>query len=396
MKKVLMIGTIALILSAALSGCQAGNKDSDTAANETKETAVTEPWIGTKNTTRINTSDPAQAAVLVSRTLWTAETENNRPSSVVLTDVSNWQIAAASTDLIHHPSNGPVLFFDKESVPSVTLEELKRLKPLGAEGNDNIQIVIVGPVASSVEEQLNTLDMKIDKIEGDEPAAIAQAIDAYYAKAAGELPQAVIVGSMDSPEYTLPAVNWIAHMPEPLLYVKKNEIPAATVEALNKREGKATIYVLGPDSVISSKVEDELKIYGSVTRIAGDNPYENAIAFARYKDTNNDFGWGITTAGHNFSFLTTDSTMLAIAAAPFSHLGKHAPLIFTEKDGLPNSVMDYLMNVQPKFQKSPAEGPYNHAWITGGNGAVSAAAQSEIDDMLEISPVSGGNPHAGH
>ncbi|MNW65216.1 hypothetical protein D3C74_435760 [compost metagenome] len=88
--------------------------------------------------------------------------------------------------------------------------------------------------------------------------------------------------------------------------------------------------------------------------------------------------------------------MLAIAAAPFSHLGKHAPLIFTEKDGLPNSVMDYLMNVQPKFQKSPAEGPYNHAWITGGNGAVSAAAQSEIDDMLEISPVSGGNPHAGH
>ncbi|MNC11603.1 putative cell wall binding repeat 2 [compost metagenome] len=396
MKKVLMIGTIALILSAALSGCQAGNKDSDTAANETKETAVTEPWVGTKNTTRINTSDPAQAAVLVSRTLWTAETENNRPSSVVLTDVSNWQIAAASTDLIHHPSNGPVLFFDKESVPSVTLEELKRLKPLGAEGNDNIQIVIVGPVAASVEEQLNTLDMKIDKIEGDEPAAIAQAIDAYYAKAAGELPQAVIVGSMDSPEYTLPAVNWIAHMPEPLLYVKKNEIPAATVEALNKRDGKATIYVLGPDSVISSKVEDELKTYGSVTRIAGDNPYENAIAFARYKDTNNDFGWGITTAGHNFSFLTTDSTMLAIAAAPFSHLGKHAPLIFTEKDGLPNSVMDYLMNVQPKFQKSPAEGPYNHAWITGGNGAVSAAAQSEIDDMLEISPVSGGNPHAGH
>ncbi|WP_310832439.1 cell wall-binding repeat-containing protein [Paenibacillus pedocola] len=396
MKKVLMIGTIALILSAALSGCQAGNKDTDAAVNETKGTPVTEPWVGTKNTTRINTSDPVQAAVLVSRTLWTAETDNNRPSSVVLTDVNNWQIAAASTDLIHHPSNGPVLFFDKESVPSVTLEELKRLKPLGAEGNDNIQIVIVGPVTSSVEEQLNTLDMKTDKIEGDEPAAIAQAIDAYYAKAAGGLPQAVIVGSMDSPEYTLPAVNWIAHMPEPLLYVKKDEIPAATVEALNKREGKAVIYVLGPDSVISSKVEEGLTAYGSVTRIAGDNPYENAIAFAHYKDTTNDFGWGITTPGHNFSFLTTDSTMLAIAAAPFSHLGKHAPLIFTEKDGLPNSVMDYLMNVQPKFQKSPAEGPYNHAWITGGNGAVSAAAQSEIDDMLEISPASGGNPHAGH
>ncbi|MNO63756.1 putative cell wall binding repeat 2 [compost metagenome] len=396
MKKIVIIGSIALILSTALSGCQAGNKKSEAAVNETKSATITEPWVGTKNTTRINTSDPIQAAVLVSRTLWTAKTENNRPSSVVLTDVSNWQIAAASTDLIHHPSNGPVLFFDKESVPSVTLEELKRLNPIGAEGNEDIQIVIVGPVASSVEEQLNTLDMKIDKIEGDEPAAIAQAIDTYYAKAAGELPQAVIIGSMDSPEYTLPAVNWIAHMPEPLLYVKKDEIPAATVEALNKREGKAAIYVLGPDSVISSKVEKELKTYGSVTRIAGENPYENAIAFARFKDTNNDFGWGITTPGHNFSFLTTDSTMLTIAAAPFSHLGKHAPLIFTEKDGLPNSVMDYLMNVQPEFEKSPSEGPYNHAWVTGESSTVSAAAQSEIDDMLEISPASGGNPHAGH
>ncbi|MBY3621386.1 ArsR family transcriptional regulator [Paenibacillus sp. VTT E-133280] len=396
MKKVLIIGSLTLLLSAILSGCQVGNKDSEAATNEPKSTTISEPWVGTKNTTRINTSDPTQAAVLVSRTLWTAETENNRPSSVVLTDVSNWQIAAASTDLIHHPSNGPVLFFGKESVPSVTIEELKRLKPMGAKGNENIQIVIVGPVSSSVEEQLNTLDMKIDKIEGDEPAAVAQAIDAYYAKAAGELPQAVIVGSMDSPEYTLPAVNWIAHMPEPLLYVKKDEIPAATVEALNKRGGKATIYVLGPDSVISSKVEEELKSYGSVTRIAGENPYENAIAFAQYKDTNNNFGWGITTPGHNFSFLTTDSTMLAIAAAPFSHLGKHAPLIFTEKDGLPNSVMEYLMNVQPKFQKSPSEGPYNHAWVTGESSTISATTQSEIDDMLEISPASGGNPHSGH
>ncbi|MEK5357960.1 cell wall-binding repeat-containing protein [Paenibacillus sp. FSL L8-0709] len=396
MKKILIIGSLTLLLGGVLSGCQLGNKNTGEGTAETKNTALTVPWIGTKNTTRINTSDPVQAAVLVSRTLWTATTENNRPSSVVLTDVSNWQIAAASTDLIHHPSNGPVLFFDKDEVPSVTLEELKRLNPMGAEGNEGIQIVIVGPVTATVEEELKTLDMKIDKIEGDEPAAVAQAIDAYYAKAAGELPQAVIVGSMDSPEYTLPAVNWIAHMPEPLLYVKKDEIPAATIDALKERAGNATIYVLGPDSVISDKVEDELKTYGSVTRIAGEDPVKNAIAFAQYKDTNNDFGWGITTPGHNFSFLTTDSTMLAIAAAPFSHLGKHAPLIFTEKDGLPNPVMEYLMNVQPKFQKSPTEGPYNHAWVTGESSTISASTQSEIDDMLEISPASGGNPHSGH
>ncbi|MNV96979.1 hypothetical protein D3C71_1920460 [compost metagenome] len=85
-----------------------------------------------------------------------------------------------------------------------------------------------------------------------------------------------------------------------------------------------------------------------------------------------------------------------IAAAPFSHLGKHAPLIFTEKDGLPDSVMEYMMTLQPKFQDSPAEGPYNHAWLTGDINTIKESAQSEIDDMLEISPAAVGNPHSGH
>ncbi|BCG60428.1 hypothetical protein PUR_38530 [Paenibacillus sp. URB8-2] len=396
MKKGLVVVSLTLVLSAVLAGCQIGNKAAEPKAEDTNSSSVTVPWVGTKNTTRINTSDPVEAAVLVSRTLWTAVSESNRPASVVLTDVSNWQIAAVSTDLIHHPSNGPVLFFDKDKVPEATLEELKRLNPMGAEGNDNIQIVIVGPVTASVEEQLKGLDMKIDKIEGEEPAAVAQAIDTYYAKVAGELPQAVVVGSMDSPEYTLPAVNWIAHMPEPLLYVTKDEIPAPTVDALNKRGGNAVIYLIGPESAVSSNVEKELKSYGKVTRISGNDPYANSIAFAQFKDKGTQFGWGITTPGHNLSFLTQDSTMLAIAAAPFSHLGKHAPLIFTNKDNMPDSVMEYTAALQPKFQDSPSEGPYNHAWITGDSSTISNVAQSEIDDMLEISPASGGNPHAGH
>lgn len=354
------------------------------------------PWIATKNTTRINTSDPVQAAVLVSRTLWTAETKSNRPSSVVLTSIDNWQIAAASTDLIHHPSNGPVLFFTEDGAPDVTMAELERLKPMGADSNDGIQIIIAGPAPEAVQQQLSSLDLKTDRIEGDDPAAVAAAIDTYYAKVSGELPQSVIVGSADSPEYTLPAVNWIAHMPEPLLYTGKSELPAATIDALKKRDGNTAIYVLGPESVISSDVEEQLSQYGAVTRISGDNPYDNAIAFAKFKDTTTGFGWGITAPGHNLSLLTTDSTMLAIAAAPFSHLGKHAPLVFMKQNGLPDSLMEYTMELQPKFKDSPAEGPYNHAWLTGDESAISGAAQSEINDMLEISPASGENPHSGH
>lgn len=116
----------------------------------------------------------------------------------------------------------------------------------------------------------------------------------------------------------------------------------------------------------------------------------------RSKDAASGFGWGITTPGHNVSLLPENEPLLAVAAAPLSHLGKHAPLIFTRKEHLPDAVMNYSMALQPKFNESPAEGPYSHAWITGGTDAISARAQSEIDDMLEISPASGGNPHAGH
>lgn len=400
MKKIIIVGTAALVTLGLLAGCQ--NKDKESPSSNSSMVSQTfskegnMPWIATKNTTRINSSDPIEAAVLASRTLWTATNDNNRPGSVVIVNSDQWQIAAASADLIHHPSNGPILFVNDDGVPEATWNELKRLKPTGSKSNDGIQVIVVGKISDKVEEQLKKLDYKMDRIEGDQPAAVAEAIDAYYAKVSGSTPESVIIGSMDSPEYTLPAVNWIAHMPEPLLYVNKNEVPVETTEALKTRGGQANIYVIGPESIVSSKVLEELKVYGKVTRISGADPYENAINFAKFKDPETQFGWGINSPGHNFSFLPSDADMLAIAVAPFSHLGKHAPLLFTDKDGMPGSVMEYVMSIQPKFEQSPTEGPYNHAWITGNENLISEQGQSEIDDMLEIVPVSGGDAHSGH
>ncbi|WP_151734013.1 cell wall-binding repeat-containing protein [Paenibacillus tengchongensis] len=384
------------LLAGVLAGCTSGSNNQASTDQNGAGAEVLLPWIATKNTTRVNTSDPVEAAVLASRSLWTAQTDSNRPASVILTGMESWQIAAVSADLIHHPSNGPILFFREEGLPESTIAELKRLKPLGAESNGGVQAVLVGPVPDGVEAELEKLDLKVDVITGDDPAEIARNIDAYYAAVSGALPDGVIIGSVDSPEYTLPAVNWIAHMPEPLLYVGKDEIPEATVKALQERGGAANMYVLGPEAAVSAEVARELEAFGRVTRISGDDPYANAIAFAKYKDEMTGFGWGITSPGHNLSFVTTEDPLLATAVAPFSHLGKHAPLIYTEKDGLPDSVMSYTMELQPKYQDSPAEGPYNHAWITGGTDGITEHAQSEIDDMLEISPASGGNPHSGH
>jgi len=364
-------------------------------AQKQSEAAIDTPWIASKNTTRINTNDPVEAAVLVSKTLWMATSEDNRPGGVVLANPDDWQVTLASADLIHHPNNGPVLFVKKDGIPEITLNELKRLNPKGAEMNNGIQVVLVGNLDKRVEDQAKELGFKTDKVTGENPAAVAKAIDAYYAKITKGYPHSVIIGSMENQEYTMPAVNWVSHMPESLLYVSKNDVPKETIDALKVREGNANIYILGPESVISVQVEKQLGQHGKVIRIAGTDPYENAIAFAKYKDPSTGFGWGITTPGHNFSFVNLDTPTLALAAAPFSHLGKHAPLLWTDRDSMPKSVMSYVMSVQPKYKESPTEGPYNHAWLTGNEDQLSMKAQGEIDSMLEIVSATG-EGHGAH
>lgn len=405
MKKSIQFGVAVFAAAIVLTACtNSGNNKAAEAENSAQtngnvtvsEGSTRIPWIASKNTTRINTDDPIEAAVLTSQTLWMATSEDNRPGSVILTSVDNWQNAVLSADLIHHPSNGPILYVNQDGIPEATANEMKRLKPKGVESNKGVQAILVGDLNEKVAEQAKELGFKTDSVTADNPAALGKAIDTYYAKVAGETPASVIIGSMDQQEYTMPAVNWIAHMPEPLLYVKKDEVPQETKEALQLRGGKANIYILGPESVISSQVEVELKQYGKTERISGEDPFTNTVAFAKYKDPKTGFGWGITTPGHNISFVNSDSPNLAIAAAPFSHLGKHAPLLWTNKDSMPESVMSYVMSVQPKFEKSPTEGPYNHAWLTGTVSTISEAAQGEIDSMLEIVAKSSGGGHAGH
>lgn len=397
-KIVVVSSLFALVLTGCLNNATPESAAANQVTNQNQSNVGTNqniPWIASKNTTRINTDDLIQQTILVSQTIWMATNVNNKPNGVILVDVSNWQYALAAADLIHHPINGPILFINKENIPDATLNEIKRLQPQGLMSNQGTQAVLVGAFDAKVLEQLNGLNIKTDAITGAHAADIAKNIDEYYAKASGELPQSVVIGSMEQIEYTLPAVNWIAHMPEPLLYASKNEIPKETIEALQKRNSNANIYLLGPENVISTDVETKLAAYGKVIRIAGGTPTENSIAFAKYKDPQTDFGWGITTPGHNFSFVGTKNVDSALAAAPFSHLGKHSPLLITEKDKMPDALMTYIMSVQPKFKTSPTEGPYNHAWIIGSQETITRSAQGEIDNMLEIVSTSGAG-HGGH
>lgn len=385
---------ILLLLACSMLLLAACNRN-NTSTPAPTGSAMDQPWIATKNTTRVNTGDPVEAAVLVSKMLWPATSEGSRPGGVVLAAINDWQDSLASLDLVHHPNNGPLLYVDEKGIPLASLQELKRLQPTGI-APDQTQVIVVGAVAEQVMTQLQDAGYKVKTIAGEDAADIAANIDTFYTASAGDQPESVIIGSSEAPGYTIPAGNWIAHMPEPLLYVTKDQIPQATRDALAKRNAKANMYILGPERVISAQVERELQSYGRVIRIQGQDPISNAIAFAQYKDEETGFGWGILSPGHNLSFLTEKSYELAIAAAPFSHLGKHAPMLWTSKEQMPSEVMSYVMGIQPKYKVSPTEGPYNHAWITGDYKLIAVQAQGEIDEMLEIVSATGAGHGAGH
>jgi hypothetical protein len=141
--------------------------------------------------------------------------------------------------------------------------------------------------------------------------------------------------------------------------------------------------------VISEGVVGELRKLGTVKRVSGPDPVTNAIAFSRFSDAG--FGWGVTDPGHGFVFATTARTLDAAAGAPLSAAGKYGPLLLvTEAQALPQAVQDYLLDVQPGYDKDPVRGVYNHGWLMGDEAAISADVQSRIDTLLEIQPVDTG------
>ncbi|MGY3716939.1 cell wall-binding repeat-containing protein [Sutcliffiella cohnii] len=349
--------------------------------------------LNTKNITRLDSDDPFEMAVLVAQTIFPSTHEENQPGTVILVPVNSWQIGLASANLIHHPNNGPILFITEEEIPALTKNELDRLNPIGnAEGT---QVMVMGDVSDSILSQLD--DYQVETIQGNDIAEFAASVDDKFAQVVGgNYPESVIVVSSeeDAKLYSLVAANWIAHMNEPILYVTKDDIPEATIEALSKREN-ANIYLLGPENILSSEVEQELSEYGKVTRIAGDDPVTTSISFASYKDQDTNFGWGLTDPGHGVSFISTETPNLAIAGAPFSHLGKHAPIIWLENGNIHEPLYQFLATIKPTFADDPTHGSYNHGFILGTLNNVSYQTQGILDDKLEIVSASG-EGHGGH
>jgi putative cell wall-binding protein len=333
------------------------------------------PYIATKNTTRIAGADPIADAAGVARAVFPAVTDDTRPNAVALIDARDWRAGIAGAVLASTPVRAAVLLSDGPELPAASEDALEALRPTGAKSPGGAQLVRVGNVARPA-------GLRTTEIAGRDPFALARAIDAFQSAARGSPSDRVVVVSADAPAFAMPAAAWAAKAGDPILFVRRDEVPAETRAALRAHD-QPHIYVLGPPSTISAATVDELKRLGTVKRIGADDPTDNAIAFARYVDPS--FGWGVVDPGHGLVFARTDRPLDAAAAAPLSVSGSYGPLlVLAAPTALDGALGQYLLDIQPGYTRDPVRGVYNHGWLIGDDRAISVATQARIDSLLEI------------
>jgi hypothetical protein len=332
------------------------------------------PVIATKNTTRVAGKDPVQDAAGVATAVYPA-VDGRQPQAVTLVDQEDWAGGIAAAALMAPPLSAPILLTDGDNVPSATSDALELLRPTGAPLARRMQAFKIGDAAAPG-------DLRTFPIQAKDHFRLAAAIDEFRTRTTGEPSKNVVVAPADDPRFAMPAAGWAAKSGDAVLFAGRNNLPAATRNAIARHE-RPGIYVLGPKDLISQDVVKQLRRLGSVTRISGSNPVTNALVFARYSD--GAFGWGIRDPGHGLVIANWHRPLDAAAAAALSASGKYGPLLLTDTAKiLPRFLRGYLLDIQPGYESDPVRGVYNHAWLIGDESAISTSVQTEIDELMEI------------
>jgi hypothetical protein len=380
--RILRAAAVALTLCVALAGCGKSLPRQPTVERGSGPVAAVgvqgAGGLSTKNTTRLGGSGAAVDAAAVALTVYPGLTPATRPRAVVLVDGHDWPAALAASVLAGSPLHAPLLYSEGPTLPEASARALATLRPRGIATLAGTQTIRVGAGATPTGYRTRTLT-------AGEPAALAVAVERFSSALRGRAPRQLIVTAADAPAaMTMPAAGLSAQTGAPILFVEHGSIPPATRAEL-ARLRQTSIYIVGPSSVVSEAVANELDGYGTVTRIAGATAASNAIAVARF--TNGSFGWGVEEPGHGLVFANATRPLDGPAAAPLADTGDYAPLLLLESPHhVPDVLAHYLSDLQPGSPPSgPVRGVYNHGWLIGDEQAISPTTQARLDTMLQIS-----------
>lgn len=378
----------ALLAALALAACGSdqtpvtvAESDHEEAAAQGGKPAIVASLPVTRNTSRIDGSSPTADAAEVALATHPGSEDAKPIEAVVVVPAQDWQAGVAASVLAGDPLRAPVLLGEPGTVPDETADALDALDPRGGPGPGDAAVYTLGDV--EVPDGLSASD-----IGGDNPAARAANVDKLRARLTGVEPAAVLVVSDSDPAFAMPAAAWAARSGDPVLFVGKDDVPAETNAALERHKGSA-VYLLGPESVASAQVLRGLQRSSpNVTRISGDDPVTNAIAFARFSDAG--FGWGITDPGHGIVIANSERPSDAGAAASLSASGTYGPLLLTNSaTTLPGPLRDFLLSIKPGYTEDPTRALYNRVWLVGDEETISGSLQGQIDELAELTRIGG-------
>ena len=383
--------------SASSSGAQTSTSSSGGNGAAAAQTAngLGFPRVATRNTTRVAGKDAVADAAGVALAVYPSAVPGTHPAVVTVAPTDDWEAALAASVLMAPPIHAPVLLSGSGSLPVPTANALKLLAPTGSGSLSGAQVVLVGGVPKPS-------GLRAATIGGSDPYSAAAEIDRFVTAAdGGRASPDVVIASSSDPAYAMPAAGWAAESGDPILFVTPSSIPKPTIGALQAHQ-KPKIYVLGPPSVVSNSVLKQLGRYGTAKRISGTDPASNSVAFAVYRDppckfgqacvhVPGSFGWAMRGPGHGYTLLNASQPLTAAASAALSGSADYGPqLVVDDGSTLSKPVLNFFLNyATPGYtQEGPTAAVYDHAWIIGDERVLSAAAQAEVDELMQVIPAS--------
>ena len=354
------------------------------AGSVTADTRLTPaPRSATKNTTRLDATDPTAVAAMSALTMYPSTAKDLRPDAVTFAGADDWRSILLASSFAAKPLGFPLLLVNGPTMPAVTSSALAQLQPEGSRVMNSAQGIRIG--VSNL-----PADLRTRYLTSSTPAGLAREADRQLTKARGKASSRVLIVNSEDPASAAPAAAWAARSGDPILFTGKGTLPADTKAALLEHDNPR-VYVLGGPDTINSFVVRSLQDVPGVTvfRIqpTGDDATASdlSIAFAKYSDR--DFGFNYAAPGHGFVFAPTSDPISAMAASALSSAGTYGALLFVDRPGhVDPPLRSYLLDVQPGYddQHPPTQGFYNRGWVIGPSTGIEVSTQARLDDLLEI------------
>lgn len=253
------------------------------------------------NVDRIGGSDRFATAVRVSETAFAG------PVPVVFIANGLDYPDALSAAPVAAALGGPLLLTLPRTLPDLVVNELRRLAPE--------TVVLVGSeavVGAEVEAQVQALGLTTDRVAGPDRYATSRALIERYALPGSTL---FIATGRNYPD-ALAAAAAAGAIDAPVLLVngRTTALDPATA-ALIEARGTTTVHIAGSAGVVSAELELELsQRVGTVSRLAGRDRYETAVAIA--SATASEAGRAFVATGAGFADALSGAVLAAVEQAP--------------------------------------------------------------------------------